>query len=87
MNLIVTISISIQCHYAECRYAECHVLFIVKLNCYCADCNFVECHCAECDYAEFRGTIFSGAHYILRLHKMCCSTDCEIRMFMSFKEV
>ncbi len=62
MDLIVTISISIQCHYAECRYAECHVLCFVKLNCYYADYNFVECHYTECNYAEFRGTPFCGVH-------------------------
>ncbi len=39
---IMTLGISINCHYAECCQAKCLIFY-----CY-ADCDYAECYCAEC---------------------------------------
>jgi hypothetical protein len=38
MVSVVMLSVSLQCHYAECHYAKSH----------CNECRYAKCHCAEC---------------------------------------
>jgi hypothetical protein len=51
MDLITTLSISIQCHYAEVVMLSVEILY-----CY-PEGRCAGCHYAECRYAECRGTV------------------------------
>jgi hypothetical protein len=52
-----TITLSIQCCYAECHIfyckAECHYFERHYVKCHFAECWCDDCHYAECWYAEY----------------------------------
>jgi hypothetical protein len=63
----MTLSIGVECYYAECRipycyadrhYAECHSDEFHYADCCYDEFHYADCRYDECHYAECRGALF-----------------------------
>ncbi len=63
----LTLTLDIQCRYAECRYAKCHYA-----ECHYAECCYAERRYAKCHYAECR---YAKCHYAERRFAECRSVE------------
>jgi hypothetical protein len=70
---IMTLSITMICHYAEWNYALCHIFIF-----YCA-----ECHCAEWQYAENRHAECFKKLKIFLFSRQTGSRECDENLVSS----